>query len=80
MILQCTFTDNLRREMFSEIDKLPDGIGKQIVRSSDDILVTILGKFCTSVDTHNMVEFWKITCTYVNRMYRDCIRGRSRIV
>ena len=80
VILQCASTNELRVEMFLEIERMPDGIGKHIVDSSEDILATILGKFCNTVSVQHMVEFWKITCTYVDKMYRSCINGRNRIV
>ena len=64
--------------MFSEINKMPSEIGKQIVDLSDDILATILGKYCDIVDVQIMIDFWKITCTYGSKMYRICTRGRSR--
>ena len=80
MILQCPFTNEIRREMFTEINSMPNGIGKQIVDSSHDILATLLGKYNDDIDTQNMFDFWKITCTGVYKMYRMCTKGRNRIV
>ena len=79
VILQCNYTSEIRRMMFNEIEKLENGAGTVIIEETDDILATILGKICNKVTFESYVEFCKITCTYVSRMYWQCIKNRAGV-
>ena len=38
-----------------------------IMDESNDILATLLGRCCPSVDVQSMIEVCKAVCTYVNK-------------
>ena len=65
--------------MFYAINRMPNGIGSTIVGTSNDILATLLGKMCSETDTCYMVEFYKVVCSWVNRMYRRAISERDGV-
>ena len=77
--LQCTFTDELRKEMFLKISEMPGGVGNTLLEHSENILFTLLGKWCSDVDDHANLAFNEITSTYISRMYRITIKDRPGI-
>ena len=44
---------------------MPDGIGNMIVNESDDILATLLGEYCSTIDIQSSFDFCEIACTYI---------------
>ena len=44
--------------MFDALYKMPNGIGRVIVEKSDDMLATLLGRFCPLVELHDNKDFF----------------------
>ena len=55
--------------MFDNVYKMPNDIGRIIMEESDDILATLLGRLCPSVELHDNKEFLKIVCQNISLMY-----------
>ena len=79
IILQCEYTSEIRHKMFDEMNSMYNGAGRHIINESDDILATILGKICTTIDLRYFVDFCKIACTYVYKMYWLHVKARNGI-
>ena len=65
--------------MFQKINEIPDRVGNVIIDHSNNILYTLLGKWCTEVDEQANLSFNEITATYISRMYRTVIKNRLGI-
>ena len=79
IVLQCEYTQDLRAICFEEINNMPNGIGRYVLYNTDDILATMLGKFCIGVETNDMYSFWRITGEYISRMYWQVIGVREGV-
>ena len=61
--------------MIDALYKMPNGIGRVIVEESDDILATLLERFCPLVELHDYKVFFKIVCQNISRMYWSVLKS-----
>ena len=64
LILQFNANEDIRRQMFDELHKMPNGIGSRIIEESNDILATLLRRCCPAVEIHENKDFLKVACQH----------------
>ena len=79
IILQCDSTQVIRTRLFERVIKMPDDIGRLILERSDDILATMMGRFCPGIETPDMFNFWKLSCEYISKMYWHIVGDKKGV-
>ena len=79
LILRCTRLDDLRRQMFTSINESCNGIGRQVLDNTDDLLAMLLIKHNHTYSDEINWEIMCITAIYVYQMCNRFIRERDRV-
>ena len=69
LIMQCSTNVDIRRQMYEDVYRMPNGVGRVIMEESDDTLATLLGRLCPLVDVQDNKNFLKIVCCSISKMY-----------
>ena len=73
MVMQCPSHDELRRNMWEEIDTLNYDIDQA------EYFPTVMGKFLPEIDFDDMCRLWVISCTHIVKMYYNTLNSRLGI-
>ena len=79
MILQCNALAEERTIMFNNIVRIENNAGNIILRNTDNLLGTLLGKPVDGVLWNEMITFWCIVATNVYSMFKKVLRERAGI-
>ena len=63
VIMQCSYQSDTRREMFEEICKVYSNF--ELIETFSVLLVRSIEE----VELNTMRKIWKISCTYISKMY-----------
>ena len=56
-------------QMYEDVYRMPNGVGRVIMEESDDTLATLFGRLCPLVDVQDNKNFLKIVCCSISKMY-----------
>ena len=74
LILQCPSLQEMRREMFDELNDIGDGSGRRMLEMPGDTLYLLLGRLVKGFTREQLVHFWSVTAKHVTRMYNSKVR------
>ena len=73
VIMQCPFYENLRQDMYEEIEQLNCESITNALRNAQDSLYFLLGKQPEGVSTENMINMCLISGQYITKIYDNVI-------
>ena len=76
IIMQCQAYEEIRREMFDSILKLPNDIGIELLSDPSQTLLLLLGKSDDRFEIEHLIQFWSISARSVSKIYRLVIKNR----
>ena len=79
VIMQCSDTEHLRREMANSINERIGNVYYTNISMRGDYFNILLGKICDEFPAEVMTTFWATTCIYVSKMYWSAINNRIGI-
>ena len=79
LILNCPYVNDIRQNMFMEINNTCNGIGEQFIQNSDNLYVTLLGRVNPMFSEEINFEILGIIPGHVYQMYAMFIRERNGI-
>ena len=71
LVSQCQFHHEARKSML-------ESIGQMAVFDGLDVFSIALGKYIEGWSFEEMTPIWKVTCTYINGMYRDVLKFHKK--
>ena len=73
IVMQCPFNYALKTEMFDKISTIiPDNAGI-------DMFSVILGNTIEGLQWESMCMVWKVSCTYISKMYWATLNARKAL-
>ena len=69
MILQCPYSQVARNDMFNELRDVYGGRGEDVLRSDNDLFLTLMGKVPPDIPINVMLEFWFVSAKHITKMY-----------
>ena len=79
IILRCASLEDIRAKLFRDIENMANDAGVFILRNSENLIDTILGKPTPDVAMEHMCTFWIIVCQAVSRMYTKVLKTKQGI-
>ena len=79
IIMQCSGTEHLRREMASTLNERIGSYYYTKIRRREDYFSIMMGKSCEEIPAELMTNFWATTCIYISKMYWTVINNRRGI-
>ena len=76
LILQCSFYDLERTDMFKEIESVNDTWSTKISNQGYDLMHILLGMLPEGINFDEMKDIWLIAGSHISRMYLNAITGR----
>ena len=76
LIMQCSFHETMRKEMFDEIRKHTNVEGEQVIQNNPELLLNLLGKKHENIDMCTMTTIWMISSKYISQIYRNTLKIR----
>ena len=79
IILRCASLEDIRATLFRDIENMANDVGVFILRNSENLIDTLLGKPTPDVAMEHMCTFWIIVCQAVSRMYTKVLKTKQGI-
>ena len=74
-LMLCSFFEETRRAMYTEISKIPYK-GRVITQNKPDVVKYLLGKCIQDVEYKDMLRLWTISGEFISQMYRLVLKKR----
>ena len=79
LVMACKWHEKTRRDMFSEMIHMNDGIGRAIIDRADVCIDMLLGKPVNGFDNHDIICLWKCACKWISKIYFDTLKNRGGV-
>ena len=79
LILNCPYVNDMRQNMFNEINNACNGIGEQFLQNTDNMYATLIGRVNPLFSEEINFEILCIIAEHVYQMYAMFIRERNGI-
>ena len=73
LVMQCSFYDNHRLDMYREIAMLNDDVVNDIISEPGTVFNILMGKHATNAQMVDMIKIWLISSKHICRMYNSAI-------
>ena len=76
LIMQCSYHESTRKDMFDKICKHTNVEGEQMIQNNPELILNLLGKKHENIDICAMTTIWMISSEYISQIYRNTLRVR----